>query len=398
MGVLLLALTPRVSAQVGTPPVAPTVSPTTSADDILAQARAADADAVKASGDASNAIGAVNLMLAFVQVAAIVIGAVITITGFSLTAAGIRLIQNYRKQLDDATHKIEAMQAQLMDQAEQIRGKAEGAVRALTLLQLGEQQLSERNMGAALRTYKEAYALDPDNRATNYFLGYIYTQARNVEDGIRHLQLALREDYVYPPAQATLPSPLRLTTQHETNETRQRRGYAESEQLFLKALQDDYQVRDINGESIWAVLGGLYKKQNRIGDAIQAYLSAEKETPQNSYPVVNLAMLHFIEGDAQLAEKYFMRSVIISERKLDGNPFDYWSRFDLAVAQLVLGNTDESMKQVALAVQSLQSANPLEILQHDLNRLGSAPVAPADLDKVQHQVEQAIIKIKAQAE
>ncbi len=324
-------------------------------------------------------------MLAFVQVAAIVLGAVVTITGFSLTAAAIRLIQNYRKQLDEATQKIEDMQSQLKEQAEQIRGKAEGAVRALTLLQLGEQQLSERNLNAALRTYEEAYSLDPDNRATNYFLGYLYTQVKNVEDGIRHF------------AEAALAYALRLKAEHETNDTKQKRGYAEAEELFLKALQDDHQVRDINGESIWAVLGGLYKKQNRTADAINAYLEAEKVTPQNSYPVVNLAVLHFIEGDAPLAEKYFMRSVIISERKLDGNPFDYWSRFDLAVAQLVLGETSEAMKQVALAVQSLQTANPLEILQRDLERLGIAPHPPADLDQILHQVEQAIIKIKSEA-
>ncbi len=89
--------------------------------------------------------------------------------------------------------------------------------------------------------------------------------------------------------------------------------------------------------------------------------------------------------------------VIISERKLDGNPFDYWSRFDLAVAQLVLGETSEAMKQVSLAVQSLQTANPLEILQRDLERLGIAPHPPADLDQILHQVEQAIIKIKSEA-
>ncbi len=259
MSIILLAVAPRAAAQAGTPPAAPTVSPTTSAGDILAEARAASADAVKASADASNAIGAVNLMLAFVQVAAIVLGAVVTITGFSLTAAAIRLIQNYRKQLDEATQKIEDMQSQLKEQAEQIRGKAEGAVRALTLLQLGEQQLSERNLNAALRTYEEAYSLDPDNRATNYFLGYLYTQVKNVEDGIRHLKLALRDDYVYPPAEAALAYALRLKAEHETNDTKQKRGYAEAEELFLKALQDDHQVRDINGESIWAVLGGLYK-------------------------------------------------------------------------------------------------------------------------------------------
>jgi tetratricopeptide (TPR) repeat protein len=398
MGVMFLALAPRVAAQAGTPPATPTASPTNSSDDILAQARAADADALKASADASNAIGVVNAMLAFVQVAAIVLGAVVTITGFSLTAAAIRLIQNYRNQLDGATQKMEDMQARLRTQEEQIRGKAESAVRALTLLQLGEHQLSDRNMNAALRTYKEAYDLDPDNRATNYFLGYIYSQQKNVEDGIRHLELALRDDYVYPPAEAALGYALRLKAEKEPDEMRQKRGYAEAEQLFLKALQDDHQVRDITGESIWAVLGGLYKKQGRTAEAIEAYLAAVKVTPENSYPVVNLAMLHFMEGNIQLAEKYFKRSVVISNRKLDGDPFDFWSCFDLAIAQIVLGETEDAITQVLLAEQSLQGVYPLEIFQRDLERLGNAPQPPVDLAKIQEQVEKAIIRVKAQAE
>src|SRR5450631_1793478 len=44
------------------------------------------------------------------------------------------------------------------------------AIRALSLLQLGEQQLEAKNIKSALRTYQDAYVLDPDNSATNYFL------------------------------------------------------------------------------------------------------------------------------------------------------------------------------------------------------------------------------------
>src|SRR5260221_6287774 len=58
------------------------------------------------------------------------------------------------------------------------------AIRALSLLQLGEQQLKARNIQSALRTYQEAYALDPNNPATNYFLGYLYAENRQIEKGM----------------------------------------------------------------------------------------------------------------------------------------------------------------------------------------------------------------------
>src|SRR5215813_11470488 len=76
------------------------------------------------------------------------------------------------------------------------------AIRALSLLQLGEQQLEAKNSQSALRTYQEAYALDPDNPATNYFLGYLYTENRQIEKGIEHLKRALTQNEQYPPAEA----------------------------------------------------------------------------------------------------------------------------------------------------------------------------------------------------
>src|SRR5689334_953993 len=76
------------TTQVGTPTE---MSP----DAILAQAQAASDKADKASTDASNAINAVNSMLSFIQVAAIIIGGVVAVTGGLLTAAGVRQLREY---------------------------------------------------------------------------------------------------------------------------------------------------------------------------------------------------------------------------------------------------------------------------------------------------------------
>src|SRR5262249_39020616 len=161
------------------------------------------------------------------------------------------------------------------------RGQADKAIRALALMQLGEQQLERHNLKAALQMYKQAFDLDPTNRATNYFLGELYVQDKQLEQGIAHLNRALSASSVieYAPAEAALGYALRVQAERATDPNRRDELYAESEERFLRALQSDPAALDINGESIQAVLGGLYKRQGRIDKAIYRYEEALKVTP-----------------------------------------------------------------------------------------------------------------------
>jgi tetratricopeptide (TPR) repeat protein len=272
------------------------------------------------------------------------------------------------------------------------------AIRALSLLQLGEQQVKARNVKSALRTYQEAYALDPDNPATNYFLGYLYTESRQIEKGIEHLNRALTQNEQYPPAEAALAYALRLKADKMADSEEKNRLYAESEQMFLDALAQDPAVRDINGESFHAVLGGLYKRLNRMDEAIEAYKAAELVTPQNSYPIINLATLYYLRGDLKQAKHYYERSAAISARMLDDNPFDYWTRFDLSAAQLVLGNLEQAKWQFNLAAQHVRLVGPLETFLHDLERLKAAPTSPKNVDELIELAQNAINRLQSSTE
>jgi tetratricopeptide (TPR) repeat protein len=267
------------------------------------------------------------------------------------------------------------------------------AIRALSLLQLGEEQLKARNIQSALRTYQEAYELDPNNPATNYYLGCLYTENRQIEKGIEHLKRALTQNEQFPPAEAELAYALRLQADKMTDPAEKQLRYTESEQMFLRALSQDPAVRDINGESFQAVLGGLYKRLNRMDEAIEAYKAAELVTPQNSYPIVNLATLYYLSGDLEQAKQYYERSAAISSRKLDDNPFDYWTRFDLSAAQLVLGNLEQAKRQINLAAQHIRHVGPLETFLHDLERLKDAPTSPKGVDELVGLVRNAIKRI-----
>jgi tetratricopeptide (TPR) repeat protein len=201
---------------------------------------------------------------------------------------------------------------------------------------------------------------------------------------------------VYPPAEAALAYALRLQADKATDNVQKKLNYAEAERMFLLALKHDPAVRDINGESVYAVLGGLYKNQGRIKDAIEAYHAAESVTPQNSYPIVNLAMLHFMQGNVKEAEDYFKRSIAISARTLDGNPFDYWTRFDLTTALLVTGNLTEAKRHLTIAIQGLQSRSPLEIFLADLQRMKTAPYPPENIDELIEQAQQGLNKLTSE--
>ncbi len=268
------------------------------------------------------------------------------------------------------------------------------AIRALSLLQLGERQLEARNIQSALRTYQEAYALDPDNPATNYFLGYLYAENRQIEKGIEHLKHALTQNEQYPPAEAALAYALRLQADQITDPMEKKLRYSESEQMFLRALSQDPAMRDINGESFHAALGALYKRQERTDEAIEAYKEAELATPQNSYPIVNLATLYYLSGDLEQAKQYYERSAAISSRMLDVNPFDYWARFDLSAAQLVLGNLEQAKWQFNLAAQQVRQVGPLETFLHDLERLKNAPTSPKGVDELIDLGRNAIKRIR----
>jgi tetratricopeptide (TPR) repeat protein len=267
------------------------------------------------------------------------------------------------------------------------------AIRALSLLQLGEQQLEARNIKSALRTYQDAYALDPNNSAINYYLGYLYTENRQIEKGIEHLKRALTQNEQYPPAEAALSFALRLQADKMADSEEKTTRYMESEKMLLQALEQDPAMHDINGESFHAHLGGLYKRLNQPDKAIEAYKSAEMVTPQNSYPVVNLATLYYLNGDLEKAKQYYERSIVISPRMLERNPFDYWTRFDLSTAQLVLGNIEQARQQFNLAVPYVQGTGPLETFLHDLERLKNAPTSPGGIEDLVDLVRNAIKRI-----
>ncbi len=389
---LFVVASPFPAAAQGNPTPTP---PPPNAEDLLREARAA----LEAAGNAQNTV---DFVLSFFEVAGLVITLLVSVA----TIAGVRTISEYRSELNKAREELNAMRQELKADTDRantvfrdiearinesiaaIKQRGEDTIRTVELLQLGEQQMESRNWRAALRTFEQALKFDPQNRATNYFLGELYIQQRDLERGLKHLQTSGTD---FPPAEAAMAYALRLIGDQQKDVNERNRYYAQAEQHFINALNNDPQVRDIGGESFYGVLGGLYRRQGRIADAIRCYREAERLTPQSSYPVNNLAMLYLIQGDMQQADRYYSKAKGMAAQALNNNPSDYWSRFDLITASAALGEFDEAKHHLNIILENPPGIGPMESLLEGFKAIErttrNSPQISQIMDKLQAGIE-----------
>jgi tetratricopeptide (TPR) repeat protein len=400
--VILGASTP-VGAQGPTPtpmPLPTAVSP----DTVLSEAQHADQSA-------SRAMDTVSFVLNFLQVAGLVatllIGAgafvgIRTINEYRAEISGARdnlntMLASFEKRIDDGLAEIRRQSDSITDFERRIdagvtdtRSRGDRAIRALTLVQLGEQQMEERNWTATLRTFEEAYVLDPENRATNYFLGELYIMQRNLVKGEERLRQAQASGDIYPPAEAALAYVLRLKGNQQTDINERNRYYAQAERRFLEALKIDPRVRNIQGESVYGMLGSLYRGQGRIQDALRCFEEAERVTPHNTYPVINQALVYLLTGDDDRASRCFQRAIELAARRLEGAPADYWARFNLITAYAALGHTDDALGHLDVLLEPAHSSGSLDSFMRGLRMLRDVPHPPDGIDLMIAQIQAAI--------
>lgn len=369
-----------------TPGAPPTVDSVT-VQDVLKAAQQAKANADAANtqannvvNNANNAVNTVNLLLNFIQAASLFGGVLASVFAILGTRIGARTLSDYREELKKAQAELEAMHKGLNQETEQVREQAARAIRALALMQLGEQQLERHNVKGSLQMYQQAYALDPDNGAINYFLGELYIQDRQIEKGVEHLQKSLKADPDYAPTEAALGFALRLRADSSANSNERDLLYAKAEERLLRALQIDAMALDIHGEPVQAALGALYKRQNRLDQAVRAYQAAYQIAPQKSYPVINLAQLNYRQGRVLEARPYFEKVKNLSTRALEINAQDYWARLDRLTANLALGQIKAAMDDLETALQQITTISPLETILRELTHMRNAPQPLMDAD------------------
>lgn len=345
--------------------------------------------------NANNSVLTVNLLLNLALAAAALGGTMVFLLLMLGTRSTLKTLGDARKDLIRARVELGDLRKSLNAESEDIRVQADKALRALTLMQLGEQQIARHNLQSALQMYQQAYDLDPTNSASNYFLGELYIQTGQFDKGIERLQQTLVLSGEYAPAEAAIGTALYLQAMKAAEPNKRDILYAHAEDRFLTALDIDPAVLDFTGESIYAALGELYKQQGRIERAIHRYDEARKITPQKPHPLVNLAILYLMQGQFDQAQDYFMRSVEMAGRLLTINADDYQARLDRLIAWLALGKRDDALSDVAIVLKQVKTTAPLENTLNDLILLRNTAIMPDDLDQVIQQTQAALRQLNA---
>lgn len=356
-----------------------TESPAADAAQVLAEAQALVDQAEETQ---QNNLEVANSIMAMIQVGgifvAVVTGAAVIISGLF----GMTSIRDLRKQLStiqdeinsleelkhDMSNQLVTVRAEIallqqakddvMQTAEQLsmmndlpetvdirmeeqRKDANRQMKALSLVQFAIQQIARGNRHAALNTLARANTLQSDNAVINYFHGEVLVREGDYEQGIRYLEQASQASDM-PDANATLAYAYRMMG--DENPDRSDKFYSLSESIYLTLREVHPDLLDITGESVYGGLASLYRNRNMIDKAIKIYEEIEHITPNSSYPINNLGLLHFEHDGKPFASREKGRAYFEKARrkanvtlKLEGT--DYWRFFDIITAEVALEET-----------------------------------------------------------
>lgn len=274
-----------------------------------------------------------------------------------------------------------------------LQATVEREVAVLSLQLLAEQQVRAHNNDTAIATLHRALAIDETDHATNYLLGYLYTQRKEIDQAIVHLQRALEKEPDFTPAVAALGLALRRKGDGLSapgQESERQRLWEQAEARLKEALARDPRLTDAEGESYYGTLGGLYRRQGRLYAALDAYERAHQVTPHSSYPLINLASLHKRLGNDQEAERYFREVLQRALWQLDDDPRDNWTRCDLAQAYLVLGQHEAAFQHFTRVLDQGAEPGMLETVRSGLDFLRESPTPIAHLDELIARIDQAL--------
>jgi tetratricopeptide (TPR) repeat protein len=298
------------------------------------------------------------------------------------TEEQIRVRGEHLDQLEKTlTEDLRRILQQTQDDISGVKQEGRDSFRVLRLQLLAEQQVRSHNIDTAIDTLMTAHQLDPDDHATNYLLGYLFTTRKEIEKALGYLEHALALEPDFTPGSAALGLALRRKGDSMTDPAQ-----AEERNRYWAQAEAELQ------------LGGLYRRQHRYYAALDAYELAHKVTPDSSYPITNLALIHAHQGNKREAEYYFTQVIKQAALQLDDDPRDAWTRCDLALARLVLGEPDEGLHQLETVIEQEPERGVLETVYDGLLFLREAPEPIRGLDALVTPIEEALRQRDASAE
>ncbi|HVO69911.1 MAG TPA: hypothetical protein VMT24_07695 [Aggregatilineaceae bacterium] len=338
------------------------------ASDALAEANAANADS-------QHAVNSVETMLNFLQGA----GFLVALALGAAAIYGFRNAQDTRRELKDEVKELADTRGDLKNEIQEFKGirsevdQHREALRrlpeALDHLESLERDIRESlehvqpifldllqaNQELRLRNYDEAYTairrvldLDPDNPLALYTAGWLELQyiPNQLAQGIRHLERAVKLRPDWATAIAAYGVVLRRQALMTTG-TARRDLLNEAQGLLQQALGMNHNLIDLNLESLWGPVAGIWRDTGKYDEAIEAYERARNVTPGSSYPHGNLAALYMRKEkygpDSEYQERaldMFQKTQELARAELTLVPNDYFHVMDIAMSTMVLGRRD----------------------------------------------------------
>ncbi len=372
---------------------------------------------------ANDATQFADSILSFLEGASALIGIVLVVGGWmfrnniqqqieSLQASASEAIQESRKFVQASREDLEkrktdlqtmesALQRRMDDlvrettqRLEETQVQARNLFRVLSLQLLAEQQVRAHNIDTAVSTLQAALAINADDHATNYLLGYLYIQRKQIDVALHHLEHALAIERAFTPGIAALGLALRRkgdSLDTDGHQAERDLYWGQAEARLIEALGQDHRLTDADGESYFGTLGGLYRRQKRYYAALDAYERAYQVTPDSSYPLINLASIHTHEGNMKQARHYFEKVVEQALLALDDDPRNAWRRCDLAQAKLVLGQKEDALKEIRAVIKQEPERSVLETVHSGLSFLSEAPEPIDGLDEMLGLLDEALL-------
>ncbi|WP_119067864.1 hypothetical protein [Aggregatilinea lenta] len=351
---------------VAPPPTTVTEEPgdaTADAQAALQAAEQARADANDALERANEATSTLELLLSFLEGAAVLAGLALGATAYF----GFRNLSQTNDELRDKLAELEKHQQTLddLDKALSEQRSMRADLQAITTgLAQAHQELSLSNYSEAYAAARRVLARDEDNPQALYVAGWLELQfvPNSLDAGLEHLRAALRLQPDWPAAEAALGVGLRRKARKASGNER-RDLFNQSDGCLRRSLGLSHDLLDLNRESFWGPVGGNARDTGNIEAAIAAYKDALKVTPGSSYPWGNLAALYMQRSKADPALlpealQAFRQTLSAAHMELAFNPHDYFNMMDIAMAGTMLGRDDPA--QFGAAAEMLGTALALE--------------------------------------
>lgn len=371
-----------------------------SAEAALAEAEEANERAGEQVDMAGNLFGLFEAFSVLLGMWTFIIPVLALIAGF----LGFTSLRDTQNQLRQAQADVEAKVAERTRELDHLRDELEKSLEhqrqetsrsaiAQSLLPLAEKQYKAQDYKGALDTYQRALKLAPDNPATHYRMGYVYTQSGKLEEAEKHLSQALQLDPDFAPARAARGYVYRRIAETMPEGLDRDQMLNEAERNFQQALKISPKLVDEDGESWWGALGGLYRRREQVDQAIYAYRQGAEVTPQSSYPFSNLALLYMKTGNRQKMMDTYVQVERLAAREVQADVDNYWAYADLIVARMALGQVEAAWEvlDTALGVAPEDSPYTLESLVETLQRLSSVMVD----DSIKREIKKVIDHIQA---